>query len=201
SARTLAAAAGAGRRGDPREVSAGGPAGWRRAGGEGGVATGGLGAASLLLRFFLNAPDQPRWDSPILFDDSVRNALRASSESGRSRAAAFSNAAYVMAAYPAIVDAIFLTWLGRGQAGAAFQLVLIDAEAVAITTILTTTMQRAVGRARPFLRECATNPKYDSDCAGSANSRNSSFISGHASLAFTAAATLCVQHSRLSLYG
>ena len=157
--------------------------------------------ASLLLRLFLNAPEQPRWDSPILFDDSVRNALRASSESGRSRAAAFSNAAYVLAAYPAIVDAIFLTWLGRGQADAAFQLVLIDAEAVAITTILTTTMQRAVGRARPFLRECATNPKYDSDCAGSANSRNTSFISGHASLAFSAAATLCVQHSRLSLYG
>jgi membrane-associated phospholipid phosphatase len=81
------------------------------------------------------------------------------------------------------------------------QLALIDAEAIAITTILTTTMQRAAGRARPFLRECAANPNADPNCTGSANSRNTSFISGHASLAFTAAATLCVQHSRLSLYG
>jgi membrane-associated phospholipid phosphatase len=66
--------------------------------------------------------------------------------------------------------------------------------------VLATAMQRGVGRARPFLRDCKT-PNADPDCAGSANSRNTSFISGHASLAFTAAATLCVQHSRLSLYG
>src|SRR5262249_26279556 len=72
--------------------------------------------------------------------------------------------------------------------------------AVIITTILTTALQRGVGRARPFLRECRTNSS-DPDCAGSANSRNTSFISGHASLAFTGATTLCVQHSRLSIYG
>jgi len=182
------------------DLSTGWPAGWRRIGMEEGAAIGGLGTASILLRLFLNAPEQPHWDSPILFDDSVRNALRASSESGRSRADTISNAAFVLAAYPVVVDAIFVTWLGRGQADAALQLALIDAEAIAITTIVTTTMQRAVGRARPFMRECASNPN-DPNCAGSANSRNSSFISGHASLAFTGAATLCVQHSRLSLYG
>src|SRR6267142_734602 len=113
----------------------------------------------------------------------------------------FSNAAYVLTAVPFMVDAMFVTWLGHGQMDAAVQLALIDIETLAITTLMTTALQRAVGRARPFLRECASNPNSDSDCAGSANNRNSSFISGHASLAFSAATTLCVQHSRLSLYG
>src|SRR5882672_161820 len=197
----FAAASTAARAGERVDLDNGWPAGWRRVGTEETWAIGGLSAASLALRLFLNAPDQPRWDSTILFDESARNALRASSESGRSRAASFSNAAYVLTAVPFMVDAMFVTWLGHGQMDAAVQLALIDIETLAITTLMTTALQRAVGRARPFLRECASNPNSDSDCAGSANNRNSSFISGHASLAFSAATTLCVQHSRLSLYG
>jgi membrane-associated phospholipid phosphatase len=187
--------------GDRVELDQGWPARWRRVGPEETIAIGGLAAASIALQLFLNAPDQPRWDSAILFDDGARNALRASSESGRSRAAAFSNAAYVLTAVPFIVDAGLVTWLGHGQVDAAMELALIDFEALAMTTLLTTALQRGTGRARPFNRECATNPSSDPDCAGSGNSRNTSFISGHASLAFSAATTLCVQHARLSLYG
>src|SRR4051812_21103495 len=186
--------------GERVDLSSGWPAGWRRVGTEEGTAIAGLGVASLLMQFLLKAPEQPRWQSSILFDDGARNALRAGSESGRSRAATFSNAAFVLTAFPAVVDAGLVTWLGKGKADAAIQLALIDAEGVVITAILTTAMQRGVGRARPYLRDCNT-PNADPGCAGSANSRNTSFISGHASLAFTAAATLCVQHSRLSLYG
>ena len=133
--------------------------------------------------------------------EGARNALRASSESARSLAGDFSNAAYALGAFPLVVDAGLVTWLGKGNADAAAQLALIDLEAVTITVVLTTAMQRTVGRAHPFLRECPTNPNADPNCAGSANSRNTSFISGHASLAFAGATTLWVQHSRLSPYG
>lgn len=201
SALAFAAASTAASAGDRVDLDKGWPAGWRRVGTGETVAIGGLSAASLALLLFLNAPEQPRWDSAILFDDSARNALRASSESGRSRAATFSNAAFVLTAVPFIVDAGFVTWLGHGQMDAAVQLALIDLETLAITTVMTTALQRATGRARPFLRECASNPKSDPDCAGPANTRNTSFISGHASLAFSAATTLCVQHARISLYG
>ena len=197
----LAAVSMAARAGDRVDLSSGWPADWERVGSKEAVAIAGLSTASILLRLFSKAPDQPRWDSPILFDEGARDALRASSEGARSTAGTFSNAAYALGFVPLVVDAGLLTWLGHGNADAASQLALIDLEAITITTILTTAMQRTVGRARPFLRECAANPNADPNCAGSANSRNTSFISGHASLAFAGAATLCVQHSRLSLYG
>jgi membrane-associated phospholipid phosphatase len=197
----LAAAPLAARAGERVDLSSGWPERWRRVGPAESAAIAGLAGASIVLQLFLQAPDQPRWDGPILFDDGARNALRASSESGRSRAASFSNAAYAIAAYPLVVDAGLVTWLGRGKADAALQLALIDIEAATITTIVTTTMQRTIGRARPFVRECASNPNADPGCTGSANSRNTSFVSGHASAAFAGASTLCVQHSRLSLYG
>jgi membrane-associated phospholipid phosphatase len=96
-----------------------------------------------------------------------------------------------------LVAVVFATWLGRGKADAALQLALIDAEAIALSAFLTTAMQRSIGRARPFLRECGSSPTREADCGAAAESRNTSFVSGHASLAFTAASTLCVQHSRL----
>jgi membrane-associated phospholipid phosphatase len=197
----IVAAASPAARAEQPDLSTGWPEGWRRIGTAEGAAVGGLAGSALALLFLLKAPEQPRWDSAILFDDGVRNALRASSQSARDRASTISGGAYLLAAYPIVVDAGLLTWLGRGQGDAALQLALVDAEALAITSIVTTTMQRTTGRARPFLRECGKSPPGDSQCAGSANDRNTSFVSGHAALAFTAASTLCVQHSRLSLYG
>jgi membrane-associated phospholipid phosphatase len=186
--------------GERQDLSSGWPAGWRRISTKDGAAIGGLASSALALLLFLKAPEQSRWDSAVLFDDGVRNALRASSSQGRSRAGTVSDAAYLLAAYPLVVDAGLVTWLGRGKADAAVQLALIDAEALAISGLVTTAMQRSIGRARPFLRDCGANARGNADCSASANTRNSAFISGHASLAFTAASALCVQHSRLSIY-
>ena len=197
---TLAAGSGRAARAELPDLGSGWPEGWRRIGTAESASIAGLAGSAVALLLFLKAPDQPRWDSAILFDDSARNALRASAADARSRAGTLSNGAFVLAAYPMVVDAVFLTWLGKGQADAALQLALIDVEAVAITAILTTTMQRTIGRARPFVRECSSSTP-DPACSGSSNRRNTSFISGHASQAFAAASTLCVQHSRLSLYG
>jgi len=186
--------------GERPDLSSGWPDGWERIGPEEGAAVGGLATASILLMVFLNAPDQPRWNSAILFDEGARDVLRASSPGGRSRAGTISDLAYLLAAYPVVVDAGLLTWLGHGKADAALQLALIDVEAMAITTLLTTAMQRSTGRARPFVRTCGSSSP-EADCSASANTRNTAFFSGHTSIAFTAASTLCVQHSRLSLYG
>ena len=102
----VSTAAGAGDRPDP---SSGWPAEWKRVGLEEAIAVGGLASSSILLRLFLNAPEQPRWDSPILFDESARDALRTSLESARSRAGDFSNAAYALGAFPLVVDAGLVT--------------------------------------------------------------------------------------------
>src|SRR2546430_6440554 len=99
------------------------------------------------------APRVPR----RLFDggEGARNALRASSESARSLAGDFSNAAYALGAFPLVVDAGLVTWLGKGNADAAAQLALIDLEAVTITVVLTT---RCRGRSGERTPSCANVP-------------------------------------------
>jgi membrane-associated phospholipid phosphatase len=179
------------------DLSAGWP--FQRTGAVEGGAIIGLGLGSAALMLFLDAPELPRWDRPILFDDLLRGPLRAALQEDRTRAATFSNAAYLLAAYPIVVDAALVTWAGRGQRDAAWQLMLIDAEAIAVEAVLSTALKRTVARARPYLSECRL--LQESGCSADANTRNSSFLSGHALMAFTAAGTLCVQHTRLSLYG
>jgi membrane-associated phospholipid phosphatase len=147
----------------------------------------------------LKAPANARWTGGILFDDGVRDALRASSAQARANAGTASDIGYVgLAFYPVIVDAGLVAWLGKAKPDAAVQLALIDIEAMALTGLTTALVQRTAGRARPFTRNCASDPR---DCGSGANDRNTAFVSGHASVAFTGAATLCMQHSRLSLYG
>jgi membrane-associated phospholipid phosphatase len=176
--------------------------GWpyRRTGAAEGGAILGVGAGAAALMLFLNAPAEPNWNRSILFDDGARGLLRASEPEDRRLAGTLSNAAYLMAVYPIIVDAGLVTWLGRGQRDAAWQLVLIDAEAIAVEALLSTAIKRTVGRARPYVAGCSETPD-EPGCSADPNTRNSSFLSGHSLIAFTAASTLCVQHSRLSLYG
>jgi membrane-associated phospholipid phosphatase len=184
--------------GERQDLSGGWPADWMRIGPAEGAVIGGLATSAIALQLLLRGPSSPRWDRPILFDDGVRNALRASSPEARSRAAGWSDVGYYgLPLYPIVVDAGLVAWLGRGKSDAALQLALINAEALAINGLLTTILQRSIGRARPFVRACATDPRPE--CSD--EDRNTAFVSGHASMAFTAASALCVQHARLNLYG
>ena len=164
------------------------PARWNRIGPVETAAIAGLALGSILLEFLVKPPSTPNWDKPILFDGGARNALRAGSEGGRSRAATLSDVGYIgLPLYAAVVEAGLVTWIQRGKGDAALQLALIEAEAIAINGLLTRVTQRAVGRSRPDAAPGTTD--------------NTAFFSGHTSTAFTAASALCVQHSRLEIYG
>jgi membrane-associated phospholipid phosphatase len=169
---------------EQQTLDAGWPAGWNRIGPlETGV-VGGLGISLIALEFVVKAPDNPRWNSGILFDDDARSALRAGSPGGRSRAATASDFAYAgLPLYAIAVEAGLVTWLGKGQGDAALQLALINGEALIINGLLTRIAEKTIGRARPD------------------GSDNAAFPSGHTSTAFTVAAGLCVQHARLQIYG
>ncbi|MFL5452030.1 MAG: phosphatase PAP2 family protein [Myxococcales bacterium] len=163
------------------------------------AAIAGVGLGALAVELLWHAPDPAHWTGPILFDAAGRDALRAGTASGRSNASTASSigeALFVL--YPAIVDAGAVTWLSKGKGDVAVRLALIDAEALAVNALLTAVTQRAVGRERPFAQGCGTgtNP-----ACTSRDDRNTSMFSGHTSFAFTGAAVLCVQHSRLDLYG
>jgi membrane-associated phospholipid phosphatase len=154
-------------------------------------------AVGAVLAHRLNPPAEARWSGGILFDDGAHDLLRASTPQARANASAASDFAFAsLALYSLVVDAGLVSALGKRNGALALQMALIDAEALAIDGLLTVLLQRVVGRARPFARDCATHPRPE--CSSDANT---SFVSGHASIAFAAASTMCMQHARLSLYG
>ena len=173
---------------------------WVRIGASEAVGIGALLAADFIFEFSANAADPPRWRQPILFDEAVHGSLTAASATARARAGTLSDIGlYGLAALPLVVDAGLVTWLGRGNPGAAVQLALLDAQALALSWGLATLVERAVSRERPYVQNCVDPTR--SACGGSANDRNTSFLSGHTTVAFTMAAVLCVEHTRLDLLG
>jgi len=163
------------------------------------AAVGATGAAALLVEFLWHAPETPRWSGPILLDGPVRDVLGAGSPGLRTAAARASDVGELgLAAYPVLIDAGLVTWLSKGRGDVARRLLLADVEAFAITGLLTSIVQRAVGRERPFAQGCGSAGHAPCEAA---DERNTSYFSGHTSFAFTGATLLCFQHSRLNLYG
>ena len=163
------------------------PAGWNRIGPVETAVIGGLGLGTFLIEVVVKPAALPRWDSPILFDADARSTLSAGSADGRSRAATGSDIGYIGLPVYAIGIEAGLVWLGKNQGDAALQLALINAEALAINGILSRVVQKSVARARPDAQPGEPD--------------NTAFFSGHTSTAFTMASALCVQHSRLAIYG
>jgi len=87
-------------------------------------------------------------------------------------------------ALPFLVDAGLLTGLNHQRHDLAWQMFVLDAEALTLTALITETTKRLVGRERP-----------------SGPGENDSFFSGHASIAATAATLVCLQHVQLRLLG
>jgi membrane-associated phospholipid phosphatase len=143
------------------------------------------------------------WDNGVLFDDAVRNELRARTPAGRSRAADFSDVSWpVVQWYPVVVDS-FLVPLVFDDANwdVIGQMELVNWQVMATVGFATRLTQYAVGRARPALGECAKDPNYSKVCSPDYHGQTASFLSGHTSLPFALAAAGCSHHMALELYG
>jgi len=160
---------------------------------------GGIGAGAILVELLWHAPDPAHWSGPVLFDGAVRDAIGGKSDGVRRAAARGRDAGELgLIAYPMLIDAGVVAWLSKGRGDVARRLFAVDAEALAVNALLTSIVQRAVGRERPFAQGCGT---VGHPACTSPDDRNTSFFSGHTSFAFTAATLLCFQHGRLNLYG
>jgi membrane-associated phospholipid phosphatase len=171
----------------PREFPKAGP--WDVA------AVSAFGVGTVVLQVTYTPATVPHWSGGILLDDWARRVLRLSSPTARAAAAQLSNGLlYVMAALP-FVDA----WLGAGftykRTDVALRLTLLDAEALLATTFITLGGQHLVLRARPFVSLCAHQPTASECTDGSA--QDTSFPSGHTSIAFAVAMLECVNHAHL----
>jgi membrane-associated phospholipid phosphatase len=142
-------------------------------------------ALAATLATYLAASPPSRWQGGILFDDWARNGLRLNSDAARSNASNVSTVLLLGCGItPFLLDAGLLTGVLHRRSDLAWQMIILDAEALTLTGLLTETTKRLTGRERP------TGP-----------GANDSFFSGHASSASAAATLLCLQHVELELLG
>jgi membrane-associated phospholipid phosphatase len=148
----------------------------------------------------VRAIGQAKWEGGVLFDDAVRDALRARSRSARDQADLASDVLVnFLVSYPLVVDAGLVMGLGRGDGSQVLKLALVDAGSYALSGGVAYLLKGGIGRERPYGRECDQDPEYSEKCAK--RDRYRSFPSGHAALTFTAAGLVCAQHQELKIYG
>lgn len=143
-------------------------------------------------------PSPAPWRGRNGFDETWRTALRARSADGRRAADIASTALVALSGVEVAADALVVAPV-RGD-GVAWQLAMIDVQAMAFTLLLQSVVSRGASRERPYGRTCSTPmDEGDSDCTG--DLRYQSFFSGHTATAFTFAGLTCMHHLRLPLYG
>ena len=142
---------------------------------------------------------EPRWSAGNDLDGSVREALRLSSRSDRKTADDASDLTLTLLLNHAGFDAVGVAWWGRGKGSVAYQMLAIDAEAIALTAAVAAVSKGVAARARPFSVDC-DGEADEADLCGDED-RHRSFISGHASTAFATASLTCMHHAYLDLYG
>jgi len=173
---------------------------WRSVGWREYASVGALSAAWLAVPAVLPAPDEARWNTPILIDSAVRDALRIDSPSGRRTAETISDALFVWEVlHPAIIDPLLVAWWARESPFVAWQMLVIDAQAYSLTLLLNDVVKRLTARARPWLNTpgCEEDPSGEQCGSGG---RYVSFYSGHAAVTATGAGLICAHHTQLSLY-
>lgn len=162
------------------------------------VLTGVAGSAAIVVYFGVRDAETPRRTGGILFDDYFRDVLRLRAPGQRDAARTISDWTAISAmSWAFAIDSLTVP-LARGSAELSGQMLLMDAEAFSVSTLITTVLFKSIARARPSYADCARDPKYDPLCKLHATG---SFPSGHTNSAFTAAGLSCAHHLHVPLYG
>jgi membrane-associated phospholipid phosphatase len=173
---------------------------WRSVGTREYVTISALAAGLVAYRLFAPASTGPGWSSPVLFDTPVRKALRIDNASGRHTAAMVSDVLFTWEVlHPTVIDPLLVAWWQRESPYVAWQMFVIDAQAYALTMVLSDVVKRATSRQRPWVQtaDCERNPSGD-ECGSGGGYR--SFYSGHAAVTATGAGLICAHHTQLNLY-
>ena len=162
----------------------------------------GAGAAVTLSAAIVKPRSKHSLSGGLWFDNSVRNALRVRTVSGRYIFRDASDVGLSLAvSWPFVADALTGAWWYRGSREAAQEMALIDLETLAVSGALQGATNVFVSRERPYGQNCGTSqlPSDSLDCTGSIHYR--SFFSGHSAFSFTGAALICVHHFENDLLG
>ncbi len=150
--------------------------------------------------------DEAHWSTPILFDKPIRNFMKGNNLETQRQAALVSDYFYrgiVLAPY--IIDNYIVAMGVHENADVALQMTLINLQALGLAGVFSLGAEHAIGRSRPYTRDCVSDEKGAPDKIGFNHcgdvSDNQSFPSGHTAAAFTMASLTCVHHQHLPLYG
>ncbi|MCC6876456.1 MAG: phosphatase PAP2 family protein [Sandaracinaceae bacterium] len=144
------------------------------------------------------------WSSGNFFDDGPQQIMGLSSIGDRSGAAIASDVLVAtLVTWPLLFDSLLTAGVGENAWDVAWQLALINLEALAINQAITAVIKLLARRERPFSRYCREEPGYASDpaCTVPSDAASDSFYSAHTSAAFTSASLICLQHDALDLFG
>lgn len=157
--------------------------------------------AALALAAALIGPINEKPSHGILFDEDARDALSQGTTRSRYRARDTSDVLLsLLVTTPFFIDAFILAYFYRDSPEVAYNMAIIDAQAIAVTAGIQGATNVIASRERPYGRDCGgALPGNLHDCVGSKRYR--SFFSGHSSLAFTGAGLICSHHLRLGLLG
>ncbi|WP_437288517.1 phosphatase PAP2 family protein [Sorangium sp. So ce406] len=145
-------------------------------------------------------PAEGRWTAVNGFDGAARDALRIRSDRQREMARDASDLLLTLMTNQLAADALLVAWWGHGRGSVAWEIALIDIEALALNAAVNGLVAGLTSRERPYRAVCVgPEEEQDRDCRGSKRYR--SFFSGHSSTAFTAAGLMCSHHAHLPLYG
>ncbi len=160
----------------------------------------GVAGVTVAVTFFLPPPSKANWTGGILFDDAVRDALRAETRNGRDTARTIGDFGYrFLGVAPTLIDGLLVSlWLNDAP-DVTGQLLLINLQAYALAGAVLSSSEHLAGRARPSVGPCQDDPEYEEFC-GDGDQFNS-FISGHSGIAATSAGLTCAHHQFLELYG
>ena len=157
---------------------------------------------AMVLRFAGPTADR-NWEGGILFDNAVIDAIAVRDHDARHAIILTTDIAFYGAMGFRLVDSALLPGLLHGSWDVGLQMSFIDFEAFGIVAIVLWGSQVFVGRERPYVRVCRSDPEFamrEGDCSPD-DDWNRSFIAGHPAVSVTAAALTCLHHSHMPLYG
>lgn len=160
------------------------------------VTAGVLGASSLAIQLFVDSQTSGPYGG-LLFDDAVRDVLRARTPELRNATKAIADWGYRGMLVAPYLD-LAVSFAIHRNTEVAWQMLMLNLQAQAVAGFLGLLTNHLVARARPSTEPCATDPKYEEFCYRGAFS---SYMSGHTVTAAAGAGVICAHHLSLPLYG
>ncbi len=161
------------------------------------VAAGAVTAGNIGLEIAYQAQPKERWHGPILFDSAVRDAFKGDEDMAELATTIGDWTWYGVQNY-VLLDGILTPLVSdRLNGDVAFQLTLLNWQAVGLTGLISRAAHITVGRTRPSLEGCEDDDDDENEC----EFRGASFFSGHAAMTTASAALGCLNHAYLPMYG